>query len=122
MAILTSEQALERLLAGNRRYATGRARRPNQNAERRAEICGGQLPFAVILGCSDSRVPPEIVLDQGLGDLFVLRVAGNVIDDMIVGTIERETSWQAICLTSPAFSSRRWTPPGRWKGTCWRMP
>jgi carbonic anhydrase len=88
MAILTSEQALERLLAGNRRYATGRARRPNQNAERRAEICGGQLPFAVILGCSDSRVPPEIVLDQGLGDLFVLRVAGNVIDDMIVGTIE----------------------------------
>jgi carbonic anhydrase len=86
--IPTPEQALERLLAGNERFAAGRARRPRQDAARRAEVCGGQLPFAVVLGCADSRVPPEIVFDQGLGDLFVLRVAGNVIDDVLLGTIE----------------------------------
>ena len=60
----------------------------NQNRERRQELAKGQKPFAVIVGCSDSRVPPEIIFDQGLGDLFVIRVAGNIVDDVALGSIE----------------------------------
>jgi carbonic anhydrase len=87
-AITTADDALERLLTGNARYVGGYARQPRQSPARRAEVCGSQLPFAVVLGCADSRVPPEIIFDQGLGDLFVLRVAGNVVDDMVLGSIE----------------------------------
>ncbi|MBW1784728.1 MAG: carbonic anhydrase, partial [Deltaproteobacteria bacterium] len=65
---------------------------PNQTSERRLELKAGQDPFAVILGCSDSRVPPEIIFDQGLGDLFIVRVAGNVVDDMVLGSIEYAVS------------------------------
>src|SRR5207248_10775636 len=61
---------------------------PGQTAERRAELANTQHPFATIVDCSDSRVPPEIVFDQGLGDLFIFRVAGNVIDDHGLGSIE----------------------------------
>ena len=61
---------------------------PNQTTARRTEITGGQHPFAVIVGCSDSRVPPEIIFDQGLGDLFVIRLAGHVISDEALGSIE----------------------------------
>lgn len=86
------DRALERLLAGNRRYMSLRQRRPNQTSERRAELKDGQEPFAVILGCSDSRVPPEMIFDQGLGDLFIVRVAGNVLDDMVLGSIEYAVS------------------------------
>jgi carbonic anhydrase len=82
------DRALERLLAGNAQYVGGRARQPRQSPTRREEVCGSQTPFAVVLGCSDSRVPPEIIFDQGLGDLFVLRVAGNVVDDIVLGSIE----------------------------------
>ena len=81
-------EALKRLVEGNARYVAGKARRPHQGAGRRAEVARGQVPFAIILGCADSRVPPEIVFDQGLGDLFVVRVAGNIADDAGIGSIE----------------------------------
>jgi len=71
-------EALQRLKDGNQRFVAGKPLHQRQNAARRAELVAGQHPFAAILGCSDSRVPLEIVFDQGLGDLFVVRVAGNV--------------------------------------------
>ena len=81
-------EALIRLREGNRRFAsddrTGRAHRDT----RPADLVGGQEPFAIILGCSDSRVPAEIVFDQGLGDLFVIRVAGNVVAPSQIGSVE----------------------------------
>jgi carbonic anhydrase len=73
---------------GNQRFVNGWPDRPNQSAYRRREVVGGQHPFAVILSCSDSRVPPEIVFDQGLGDLFVMRVAGNVLSGVVIGSVE----------------------------------
>lgn len=81
-------QALQKLIEGNKRFFTSRQSHPNQQRERRQELVNGQKPFAVIVGCSDSRIPPEIIFDQGLGDLFVIRVAGNVVDDIALGSIE----------------------------------
>ncbi len=81
-------EALERLIAGNARFIAGRMENPNRSAERRARLLAGQKPFAAILGCADSRIPPEVVFDQGLGDLFVLRVAGNVATEHIVASVE----------------------------------
>ena len=75
-------------MAGNRRYAASKPVRPHQTGPRRAELAKGQHPPAIVLSCSDSRVPPEIVFDQGLGDVFVVRVAGNVVDDDVLGSIE----------------------------------
>ncbi len=89
---MTGDRALEKLLDGNRRYVTFKQEHPNQTPERRAELKDGQNPFAVILGCSDSRVPPEVIFDQGLGDLFVVRVAGNVVGNMALGSIEYAVS------------------------------
>jgi carbonic anhydrase len=85
---LNGQQALSRLIEGNERFAAGEPEAPRRGPDRRAEITGGQDPFAVVLTCSDSRVPPEILFDQGLGDIFTVRVAGNVIDDLVVGSIE----------------------------------
>ena len=79
---------LKKLLEGNQRYITGGALHPNQSFEHRLELTKGQKPIAAILTCADSRVSPEIIFDQGLGDLFVLRVAGNVINDLFVGSLE----------------------------------
>ncbi len=76
------------LVQGNARYVAGQSQHPHQDAERRAELATSQHPFAVVLGCADSRTSPEIVFDQGLGDLFVTREAGNVADDHTIGTIE----------------------------------
>lgn len=73
-------EALQRLLDGNRRFVAETRAFPNQAPLRRRELAAGQKPFAAILGCSDSRVVPEIIFDQGLGDLFVARVAGNIVD------------------------------------------
>lgn len=73
---------------GNQRYVAKKPLHPNQSAERRAEIAKSQHPFAIVLGCSDSRVPPEVIFDQGLGDLFVIRVAGNIVDNAVLGSIE----------------------------------
>ncbi|MCP4344273.1 MAG: carbonic anhydrase [Desulfobacterales bacterium] len=88
MKMPTPEEALKRLKDGNQRYVEQKLTHPNQTAERRAELSGGQSPYAVILGCSDSRVPPEVIFDQGMGDLFVIRVAGNIADDVVLGSIE----------------------------------
>ncbi|MBA4389790.1 MAG: carbonic anhydrase [Syntrophus sp. (in: bacteria)] len=82
------EQALQKLVEGNKRYFSSKQSHPNQDMERRKEVSKGQKPFAVIVGCSDSRIPPEIIFDQGLGDLFVIRVAGNIVDDVALGSIE----------------------------------
>ncbi len=86
--MLKSEQAWNILRSGNERFVSEKRVFPNQRRERRAQIVGGQNPIAIVLGCSDSRVPPEIIFDQGIGDLFVIRVAGNIIDDAIVGSME----------------------------------
>jgi carbonic anhydrase len=87
-AAVTPAQALDRLMKGNARFVAHKATHPNQGAARLAELAGGQQPIAVILSCSDSRVPPELVFDQGLGDLFVVRVAGEVAADAEIGSIE----------------------------------
>jgi carbonic anhydrase len=83
-----ADEALTRLVEGNKRFVEMNLAHPDQDAGCRARLSKGQEPFAVILGCSDSRVPPEVVFDQGLGDLFVVRVAGNVADDLGIASIE----------------------------------
>jgi carbonic anhydrase len=85
---ITPDEALARLLEGNRRYVSNKAFCPNESSTVRTKLATGQAPFAIILGCSDSRVPPEVVFDFGLGDLFVIRVAGNIVEDAGVGSIE----------------------------------
>lgn len=85
------DHALDRLKAGNHRYVHGEVSHHHQTGSRMRVIAAGQHPFAIVLGCADSRVPPEIIFDQGLGDLFVIRVAGNILDDAILGSIEYAT-------------------------------
>ena len=85
---ITGEQALQKLMEGNARYASGNTSHPDQSMERRYELVAGQHPFAVIVGCSDSRIAPELIFDQGLGDIFVIRAAGQVLDDVAIGSIE----------------------------------
>lgn len=80
--------ALARLLAGNRRFITGHARHPHQTLEDLHELAAGQHPFVITVGCADSRVSPELLFDQGLGDIFDNRVAGNIVDDLLLGSIE----------------------------------
>jgi carbonic anhydrase len=87
-SIVAPAEAIARLKDGNNRYTNGNLQHPGQTTERRAELAKSQHPFAIIVSCSDSRVPPEIVFDQGLGDLFICRVAGNVINDESLGSIE----------------------------------
>jgi carbonic anhydrase len=87
--MIAAREALQRLQAGNRRFVSERREHSaTADAARRDEVAGGQEPFAIILGCSDSRVPVEIVFDQGLGDLFVIRVAGNVVAPSQIGSVE----------------------------------
>ncbi len=81
-------EALQTLLDGNKRFAAMEQTHPNQDRTRRDEVKAGQKPFAVIVGCSDSRIPPEILFDQGIGDLFIIRLAGNIVDDTALGSIE----------------------------------
>jgi carbonic anhydrase len=90
--MISALQALRRVQEGNRRFVSER-REPHtaSSGERRGEVAAGQAPFAVILGCSDSRVPAEIVFDQGLGDLFVIRVAGNIVAPSQIGSVELAT-------------------------------
>lgn len=76
------------LLEGNRRFVSGKTLHPRQDVERRKELTKEQHPFAIILGCADSRTSPELIFDQGFGDLFVVREAGNVVDDHTIGSIE----------------------------------
>ncbi len=87
--MVPAAEALERLRAGNLRFVSERSRSGESvTGTRRSEVAAGQQPFAIILGCSDSRVPAEIVFDQGLGDLFVIRVAGNIVAPSQVGSVE----------------------------------
>src|SRR5207344_2505752 len=84
----TADEALARLVAGNERFVRGQARFPTVQKEVLAELAKGQQPYATILGCSDSRVPPELVFDAGFGELFIVRVAGNVLGPSILGTLQ----------------------------------
>ncbi len=87
--MISAQEALERLREGNRRFVMDVRRRDALTGQtRRRELAAGQEPFAIILGCSDSRVPAEIVFDQGLGDLFVIRVAGNIVAPSQIGSVE----------------------------------
>ena len=83
-----ADEALAKLMAGNQRYVRHKERHPHLSLARRKELGAGQHPFAVILGCADSRASPELLFDVGLGDLFVIRVAGNIVDDAVLGSIE----------------------------------
>ncbi len=96
--IVPPAEAISRLKEGNERYTRGNPQHPHESSEERTQLAKSQHPFAVVLGCADSRVPPEIVFDQGLGDLFVLRVAGNVIDDHSLGSIEYAVDHLAVRL------------------------
>ena len=84
----TPTEALEALYRGNARFAGGNITAPHRNMQRLKEVAAGQQPFAAFLGCADSRVPVEIVFDQGFGDVFVTRIAGNVADPAIIGSLE----------------------------------
>ncbi|GIF16357.1 carbonic anhydrase [Actinoplanes teichomyceticus] len=84
----TPHAALRALLDGNRRFVAGHARHPHQTVRRLHDVAAGQHPFAVLLGCADSRVSPELLFDQGIGDLFDDRVAGNIVDDLLLGSME----------------------------------
>lgn len=85
---LTPGDALARLMQGNQRYVQDKLEHPDSTSYRRESLQNAQKPFAVILGCSDSRVSPEIIFDQGLGDLFVVRVAGNIVSPVVLDSIE----------------------------------
>ena len=85
---LTAEEALVRLKEGNARFTSGEARFPTVQKDVLAALAKGQHPFATVLGCSDSRVPPELVFDAGFGQLFVIRLAGNVLSPEVAGTMQ----------------------------------
>ncbi|MGB7712406.1 MAG: carbonic anhydrase [Microcoleus sp.] len=85
---ITPDAALKKLMDGNQRYIQQKRTFPDQSRSRILELAKGQHPFAIVLGCSDSRVAPEILFDQGLGDLFEIRVAGNVLDNVVLGSME----------------------------------
>jgi carbonic anhydrase len=87
-AVTTPDQALQRLLEGNQRYVAAKPTYPNLTVDRRTQLAQGQHPFSIVFSCVDSRVPPELLFDRGLGDLFVIRTAGHVLDDAVLGSIE----------------------------------
>lgn len=92
--MIPAVEALERLQEGNKRFVSGEQNNNSiMSAVRRNEVASDQKPFAIILGCSDSRVPAEMVFDQGLGDLFVIRVAGNVVAPSQIGSVEFAAEW-----------------------------
>ena len=95
----TADEALARLVAGNERFVRGEARFPTVQKEILADLARGQRPYATILGCSDSRVPPELVFDAGFGELFIVRVAGNVVSAEIMGTLQ----YAGVHLHTPLF-------------------
>jgi len=95
----SADQALAHLKEGNTRFMDGRARFPTVQKEILATLAKGQHPYATIVGCSDSRVPPELVFDAGFGELFIVRVAGNVISPEVMGTVQ----YAAVHLHTPLF-------------------
>jgi carbonic anhydrase len=97
--VYTAEQALARLISGNKRFVRGQARFPTVKKEILAGLAKAQSPYATIVGCSDSRVPPELVFDAGFGELFIVRVAGNVISPEVIGTLQ----YAGVHLHTPLF-------------------
>ncbi len=95
----TADEVLARLRDGNSRFVNGRARFPTVQKEILAQLAKAQQPYATILGCSDSRVPPELVFDAGFGELFIIRVAGNVVSPEILGTLQ----YAGVHLRTPLF-------------------
>jgi carbonic anhydrase len=95
----TADEALARLIAGNERFMNGQARFPTVQKEVLAELARAQSPYATIVGCSDSRVPPELVFDASFGELFIVRVAGNVMSAEVMGSIQ----YAAVHLKTPLF-------------------
>jgi carbonic anhydrase len=95
----TADEALARLVAGNERFVRGEARFPTVQKEILAALAKGQRPYATVLGCSDSRVPPELIFDAGFGELFIVRVAGNVISPEVMGTLQ----YAGVHLRTPLF-------------------
>jgi len=95
----TADEALARLIAGNERFVRGEARFPTIQKEILAALAKGQRPYATVLGCSDSRVPPELIFDAGFGELFIVRVAGNVISPEVMGTLQ----YAGVHLRTPLF-------------------
>jgi carbonic anhydrase len=87
-APVSAQTALARLKAGNARFAADKSEGRDVGPKKRAQLAEGQAPFAAVLACADSRVAPELIFDQGLGDLFVVRVAGNVAEPGLVGSLE----------------------------------
>lgn len=86
--IMSADEALERLVAGNNRFLNGEARFPTVCKETLADLARGQRPYATILGCADSRVPPELIFDANFGELFIVRVAGNVVSAEVMGSLQ----------------------------------
>jgi carbonic anhydrase len=131
----TADEAFQRLVLGNRRFSAGQPAHPHQTPQRRQAVAAAPRPFAAVLGCIDSRVPPEIIFDQGLGDLFVVRVAGHVVDRVVLGSLEMAVESTGLRLivvlghdlcaamaaavdhlgfgVEPAAPSPRTVPPGR---------
>jgi carbonic anhydrase len=97
--LYTADEGLARLIEGNERFLRGEARFPTVQKEILADLAMGQRPYATIIGCSDSRVPPELVFDAGFGELFIVRIAGNIISPEIMGTLQ----YAAVHLQPPLF-------------------
>jgi len=95
----TAKEALARLVAGNQRFLSGRARFPAMRKDVLKKLAKGQQPYATIIGCSDSRVPVELLFDAGFGELFVIRVAGNVISPEVMGSMQ----YAGVYLRTPLF-------------------
>lgn len=95
----TAHEALDRLIAGNARFVRGEAQFATVQTDHLADLAKGQRPYATILGCSDSRVAPELIFDAGLGELFIIRVAGNVVSPEIMGSLQ----YAAVKLKTPLF-------------------
>jgi carbonic anhydrase len=95
---LTADQALKQLLEGNERFVTQHESHPGRGAAVRLQLAAAQHPFAVVVGCSDSRVPPEILFDQGLGDLFVIRNAGSIVDHLVLASVEYAVAHLGVSL------------------------
>jgi carbonic anhydrase len=96
---MTSDEALARLVAGNERFVRGEARFPTVQKELLAALAKGQHPYATVIGCSDSRVPPELIFDAGFGELFIVRIAGNLISPEVMGTLQ----YAGVHLHTPLF-------------------
>jgi carbonic anhydrase len=98
--VYSADQALARLIAGNERFVRGKARFPTVKKAVLARLAKRQQPYATIVGCSDSRVPPELLFDTGFGELFVVRVAGNVMSPEVMGSLQ----YAAVHLGTPLFA------------------